>query len=132
MFDVLTLIVFVSMAYRIVTKVRRESAIFAEFKQSIALGYAALLFPLGPVFMLLFGARAPLIGIFLCAACYVPGLVLARRATRVFDRAGTDRVKTAKGAAWEAFATSIGGMAYATVALVFIVGMASLRGPTNI
>jgi len=129
--DILALIVFVGMAYRIFTAVRRESVIFAEFKQSTALGYAALLFPLGPISMLLIGTRAPLIGISLCAVCYIPALVLARRATSTFDRAGTDRVKTAKSVAWQAFTTAVGGLAYAAVVLVLALGVASLRGATN-
>lgn len=131
MLDIVALVVFVGMAYRIVTTVRRESAIFAEFKQSTALGYAALLFPLGPVFMLFFGTRAPLAGIFLCAACYLPGLVLARKATTVFGRAGTDRVRTADSAAWQAFATAVAGLTYAAVVLVLALGVASLHGPTD-
>src|SRR6266850_2145738 len=119
------------MTYRIVATVKRESTVFAEFKQSTAVGVSALLFPLGPVIMLLVGTRAPLIGILLCAACYVPGLVLARRAAAVFDQAGTDRVKAANGAAWQAFGTAIAGLAYAAVVFVLVVGMASLRGPTD-
>jgi hypothetical protein len=129
--DIVAFIIFSGMAYRIVVAVRRESAIFAEFKQSTALAYTALLFPLGPVVMLLIGIRAPLIGISVCAACYIPSLVLARRLAVGFDRAGTDRIKGASAAAWEAFGTAIAGLAYAAIVLVFIVGLGFLRGPTD-
>ena len=128
MLDIIAFIMFTGMAYRIVATVRRESAIFAEFKQSAAVGYSSLLFPLGPVIMLLVGARSPLIGILLCAACYVPGLILARRTATAFDRAGTDRVKSADGAAWQALGTAIAGLAYAAAALVWVVAVGSLRG----
>jgi len=129
--DIIAFIIFAGMTYRIVGTVRRESAIFAEFKQSTAVGYSALLFPLGPVIMLFVGARAPLIAIILCAACYAPGLVLARRATSGFDRAGTDRVQAASGAASQAFGTAIAGLAYTAAVLVFLVGLGSLRGVTD-
>jgi hypothetical protein len=81
--------------------------------------------------MLLAGTRAPVVGILLCAACYVPGLVLGRRAATGFDRAGTDRVMAANGAAWQVFGTAIAGLVYVAVVLVLVVGMASLRGPTD-
>jgi hypothetical protein len=129
--DVVAFIIFTGMTYRIVVTVKRESAVFAEFNQSMAVGYSALLFPLGPIIMFLVGTRMPVIGILLCAACYVPGLVSGRRATVGFDRTGTDRVKAANGAAWEAFGTAIAGLVYVAVILVLVVGMASLRGPTD-
>jgi hypothetical protein len=129
--DIVAFAIFAGMTYRIITTVRRESPIFREFRQSPAFGYWALLFPLGPVCMLFIGIRAPLIGILLCAACYVPGLLLARKVTKVFDCAGTDRVKTADGAAWQAFGTAIAGFVYAAVALILVLAVTSLRGPTN-
>src|SRR5687768_14845487 len=113
MLDVVALIVFAGVAYRTFMAVRRESAIFAEFKQSKALAYTALLFPLGPVAMLAIGMRGPIMAIPICAACYVPSLVLARRLTACFYRAGTDGVKGANVAAWEAFGAAIAGLAYA-------------------
>jgi hypothetical protein len=128
---VVALVIFTGMAYRILTTVKRESAVFAEFEQSTSVGYCALLFPLGPVIMLLIGMRAPLIGILLSAGCYVPGLVLARRATAAFDRAGTDRVQNANGAMWQALGAAIAGLAFAAVALVFVLAVGSLRGPTD-
>ena len=125
------LIVFTGIAYRVLLAVRHESSIFAEFEQSTAVAYTSLLFPLGPIFMLVVGLSAPLAGIAACAACYVPSLILGRRLTVKFDRAGTDRIKTANAAAWEAFGAAIAGLAYAAVALVFLVAAGSLRGPTD-
>ena len=107
MLDVVAFIIFTGMTYRIVASVKREAAIFAEFKQSKALAYGALLFPLGTRV----GAGSS--------------------SHRRFDVAGTDRVKAANSAAWEAFGTAITGLAYAAIALVFVVGLASLRGPTD-
>jgi hypothetical protein len=46
--DVVALIIFTGIAYRTFMTVRRESAIFAEFNQSTALAYTALLFPSVP------------------------------------------------------------------------------------
>jgi hypothetical protein len=129
--DIVALIIFVGIAYRTYMGIRRESAIFAEFQQSTALAYTALLFPLGPIAMLVIGIRAPIIAIPICAACYLPSLVLARRLTNRFDRAGTDRVKAANAAAWEAFGAAIAGLAYAALALALLVGVGLLRGPTD-
>jgi hypothetical protein len=129
--DIVAFIIFAVMTYRIVVAAKRESAIFAEFEQSRAFAYTALLFPLGPVVMLLIGIRVPLVGISLCAACYIPSLVLARRVTAGFDGAGTDRVKGANAAAWEAVGTAIAGLTYAAVVLVLVIGAGFLRGPTD-
>jgi hypothetical protein len=129
--DIVAFVIFAGMTYRIVATVKRESAVFSEFGQSTGVGYSSLLFPLGPVVLLLIGTRAPLIGMLLCVACYVPGLVLGRRATAAFDTAGTDRVKNANGAAWETLGTAIAGLVYAAVNLVLVIGVASLRGPTD-
>ena len=131
MLDIVAFILFTGMAYRIVATVKRESAVFAEFNQSTAFGYSAILFPLGPIIMPLVGTRAPVLGILLCAACYVPALILARRAAAGFDHAGTDRVKVANRAAWQAFGTAVAGLVYVAAILVLVVGMASLRGPTD-
>ena len=128
--DIVALIVFAWIGYRVLVAVRRESAIFAEFKQSTALAYTSLLFPVGPIAMLLIGLRAPLAGIAVCAACYLPSPVLGRRLMVVFDRAGTDRVRTANAAAWEAFGAAIAGLAYAAIALVFLIALGFLRGST--
>ena len=131
MLDIVAFIVFASMALRVVLAVKRESAIFAEFHQSQALAYAALLFPLGPVAMLVVGIRAPWVAVSVCAACYIPSLLLARNALARFERAGTDRTKPAMSAAWEALGTAIAGLAYAAVPLAFLLGLAFLRGPTD-
>ena len=131
MLDVVALILFAGIAYRTFMAVRRESVIFAEFNQSTTLAYTALLFPLGPIAMLVIGIRAPLIAVPICAVCYVPSLVLARRLTACFDRAGTDRVKAANAAAWEAFGAAIAGLAYAALAAVLILGVGLLRGPID-
>jgi len=129
--DIVAFIVFAGIAYRTVIAVRRESAILGEFNQSTALAYTSLLFPLGPVVMLLVGLKAPAIAIIFCTACYIPSLVLARRLTVAFGRAGTDRVKKANAAAWEAFGAAIAGLAYAAIPLLFVVGLGFLRGPTD-
>ena len=131
MLDIVAFIVFAGIAYRTVIAVRRESAILGEFNQSTALAYTSLLFPLGPVVMLLVGLKAPVIASIFCTACYIPSLVLARRLTVAFDRAGTDRVKKANAVAWEAFGAAIAGLVYAAIPLLFVAGLGFLRGPTD-
>jgi hypothetical protein len=131
MLDIVALLIFSGVAYRTFMTVRRESSILSEFGLSTTLAYTALLFPLGPVVLLLAAARVPIVGVALCAACYIPSLVLARKITATFDRAGTDRVKVASSAAWVALGTAIAGLVYAGVALALLMGLDLLRGPTD-
>src|SRR6266446_9983085 len=123
MLDIALLVLFCVMAYRIATAVKRESAIFLEVHQSRALGATALMFPIGPLAMLFLGAKSPLLAFVVCVACYLPSLLLARRITGVFERAGTDRVKEARSAVSQAFGTSLVGLIYAAIVFIYVVGI---------
>jgi hypothetical protein len=124
MLDLLLLIVFVVMAIRIVMSVLRNSTIFAEFQQSMALALLAPLFPIGPLVLLLLRGHSIPFAVTAASACYIPALVLARRQLRVFEHAGTDRVKEAMSAAYQALGTAIAGLIYiaAVVTLSYLMG----------
>jgi|SRR5882762_1602942 Ca2+/Na+ antiporter len=129
MFDIALFIVFGVMAVRVARIVRTESAIFLEFKQSRSIAALVFLFPLGPpVFFLATFRLGWLIAIVLATACYLPGLLVARRRVAAFERAGTDRVHQAKSAASQAFGTALIGLVYVAVQLVFILVRASQPG----
>lgn len=112
---------FVVMAYRIAKTVRRESAIFLEFKQPKTLGWLVFLFPCGPVIYFVLSYRAGFIGLILMALCFLPGCIAAKKRISAFDRAGTDRVNRAKSAAVQAFEMSIVGFVY--TASIFVLYM---------
>jgi hypothetical protein len=127
-FDLALLVLFCVMAYRIAAAVRRESSIFLEFHQSRALGVTVLLFPLGPIVMILFFRLSPLLALIACVACYLPSLVVARKAGAAFERAGTDRVRAASAATSQAFGTSLVGLVYAAIAFTIAFATYFLRG----
>jgi small-conductance mechanosensitive channel len=124
MLELSLIIVFGVMAVDIAREVKRESAIFLEFARSRSLALVVLLFPLGPIVYLVTGYTLGsgntlgwLTAVVATAACYLPGLVVARRVLFVFKRAGTDRVKAAQNAATRAFGAAIAGLVYAAVRL---------------
>ena len=120
MLDLLPILFFLAMAWRIARAVLRESAIFREFGQPRSLATLVLLFPLGPVAYLAAVLRLGWVpALIVAAACYLPALIAARRCLRAFDSAGTDRVRAAREAATEAFGTAMGGLIYVAVMLGF-------------
>ena len=123
---IILFVVFGVMAVRIARTVQAESAIFREFRQSRSIAALVFLFPLGPlVFMLGTYRLGWLIAVVLAAACYVPGLMVARGCVAAFERAGTDRVRPARNAVSQAFGTALAGLLYTGVLLVFFIAGAS-------
>ena len=123
MLDLVFLIVFVVLTHQVASAVRRESDIFLEFKQSRLLAVAALLFPFGPfVWFIIPRLGMPFwvgsVGMFLC---YVPAIVLARRASNAFDTAGTDRVKRAQEATSKAKLAALLGFIYMAIISIYTI-----------
>jgi hypothetical protein len=129
MLEAALFIAFGVMAVRIARAVHAEATIFLEFKQSRSIAALVFLFPLGPIVLLLGTFRLGwLVAVVLAAACYVPGLVVARRRLAAFERAGTDRVHPARSAVTQAFGTALAGLLYVAVVLCFYVVRASQQG----
>ena len=125
MIDLVIFIVFAVVAVRITSAISRESPIFIEFRQPTTLRLAALLYPLGPLILFIATLRIGfLLAAVLAVACYVPGLILARRLSKGLERAGTDRVKGAREVASTALIAALGGLIYVTVYLLLTTGMA--------
>lgn len=122
MITIVFLILFCVMGFRVALGVYRNSTIFREFDQSRALGALALLYPLGPLALMIsparFGWLPPFI---LAAACYIPALVVAKRVGQAFDRAGTDRVKAALTTVSQASISAMVGLLYVTGVLVVLI-----------
>ena len=131
MIDIALTVLFSVMAYRIATGVLRHSAVFGEFKQSRALGVLALLYPLGPLALFFLGVRLPEVAFVLAAACYVPGLLLARAHRLAFDRAGTDRVQAAMAVSTQAFGTALVGLLLVAFHLTYYLGIRFLPNMTD-
>lgn len=120
MLDIIFIVFFGVMAIRVAVAVVQESRIFREFNQSRSLALVVLLFPLGPIVYLASVFRLGwVIAVIAAAACYLPGLVIARQRLSAFERAGTDRVRKARNAATQAFGTAIAGLLYSAIVLVF-------------
>ena len=123
MLEMVLFIAFGVMAIRIARAVHAESAIFREFKQSRSIGALVFLFPLGPLVLLIGSFRLGwLVAGVLATACYVPALLVAKRRLAVFERAGTDRVHSARTAVSQAFGTALAGLLYVAVFLIFLIG----------
>jgi len=127
----LALIIFFSvMAYQVASIVVRESAIFREFGQSRLLGASALLFPFGP-FMWLIVPRLSvptLLGASVVFLCYLPAIILARRSARVFESAGTDRVRRAQEATTKAQLAGFIGFIYIAIVVAYALIIRSYAG----
>lgn len=120
MLDLILIIAFTVIAIRTSLIVIREAAVFREFNQSRSLALLVFLVPLGPIVYLVSVHRLGwLVAALGSAACYVPAFVAARRRLSAFDRAGTDRVNTARNAASHVVGAAIVGLVYCAVALAF-------------
>ncbi len=131
MLDIVLVIFFGFMAYRVASAVRRESPIFLEFHQSRALGVTVFLFPLAPIATLFLVARSPLLALIAGLACYLPSLLIAHRITGALERAGTDRVKEARAAASQAFGIALIGLIYAVGVFLYVAIVAVYFGGAN-
>jgi hypothetical protein len=119
MFEVLLIIIFGVMAFRVVIGVNREADLITELKLPMTLVAVMPLYPAGP-FLLLIGADSmpfPLAFI-AAAACFLPGLLIANRFLKGVKAVGTERVKALRGVATEAFGTAIAGLAYVGINLI--------------
>lgn len=128
MLDLLLVIVFGIMSYRVAAAVRREARVLNEFKQTTNLAWLVLLFPLGPLVLLAGAARLPFpVAFLVAAACYVPALLLARRQNHVLEAARTDRVRRARTATSQVVVLGFAGLAYVAVALIIAFGVTTIE-----
>ncbi len=120
MLDYLLLITLLVLSVRAFQALNRESLIFDEFAITNHLKYLVLLYPLGPLALLLGRTRlqpAALIG--LVATIYIASIILASRQTEALERTGTDRVNPALAAISIATTGAIVGVVYLSLVSVF-------------
>ena len=117
--DLILFIVFLIVGVRVALSVRRESAIFDEFKGPISLFWLVLLVPLSPIVLMIapiqFGWLSAAI---LASACCIPALVQSRRSISVFETSGTARSDTALKSSHTAFGLSLAGLIYVCIFVV--------------
>jgi hypothetical protein len=103
---------YVGLAIRTTRLIARDRALFKEFNVPTTLGVWVWLFPV-PAIMALFPASVLSCLMFGCGAAipfFVPGLVAASHARRLFQTAGTDRVDRAQRGADEVVLGAIIGI----------------------
>jgi hypothetical protein len=121
MLDIVLFIGFVLVSARVASSVRRELPVFEEFKQPKSLALFVLLFPIGPVALLVLPHRVGwLPAAILAVACYLPALLTSRQRIAAFEISGTDRTDAALKSAHLAFGASLVGLIYVSIFVVLI------------
>lgn len=126
MIDISIFIVLLYVAVKTVASIRSNSDIFIEYGQSRILSGLVLLYPVGPILLLLGREIYPSVLFSLAYMCYLPSLVVAIRQNRVFDCAGTDRVNGAKSSLSLATTGSIIGLLYISVIVVLAITISAI------
>lgn len=121
MLDIIFLICFSVMTYRILKALKQEDAIFAEFKLPRTLNMTVSLLPLGPISMLFLIGSSPLLALIAGLACYLPNFFTARKISQTLEYAGTDRVHGARAVVSQAFGTALVGLIYTIGVFLFVV-----------
>jgi hypothetical protein len=125
-FDIAIFIFLVVMSIRVISASSREAEIFREFNQSRLLALLSLLFPLAPLVMLFGLSKLGLVvSDVLAVLCLAPGLIVARRNMRAFERSGTDRVTGAIDVASQAITAAIAGLVYVAAVAILVLTWAS-------
>jgi hypothetical protein len=128
MIDILLILVLSVLTVRGFAALRRESAVRSEFGQSGLLDALVLLYPLGPL-MLLIGPRfAPAVVVFFVAALlYAVSIFVASKQRNALECAGTDRVSNALEATSSATLGAIVGIIYVALVAIFVLLVHSLN-----
>jgi hypothetical protein len=113
--ELVVLIVFAAVSFRLVKSISRDSPIRKEFGVSNSLPFAVALFPVGAALVPIAPAIEGSLLYVAAAALYAPAFVLARRQERVLEVAGTDRVNGARQTIAQVFAGALCGLIYVAV-----------------
>jgi hypothetical protein len=127
MLDLVLLIFFFVMSYRVFVGIRREAIILDEFRLKNGIARAALLFPFGPLILLIGPSRLAFpLAYIVATACYLPAFLIARRYTSVLEIAGTDRVQVVQATVQQASGTALLGLAYVGVMFIWFFAAATI------
>jgi hypothetical protein len=121
MLDILLILVLSAFAIRGFAALRRESGVRREFGQSSLLEVLVLLYPLGPLLLLIGPRFAPAALSFFCAALlYVIAILVASKQRNALECAGTDRVNSALEATSSATSGAMVGIIYVALVTIFV------------
>ena len=120
MLDIALFITLFALGLRAFLGLRRESAVRREFGQSGLLDVLVLLYPLGPIVLLVGSLLVPRVALLVCVgAFFIAAWVASSKQREALERAGTDRVKDALAATSSATLGAMVGTIYIGVACVF-------------
>ena len=120
MLGIALLIVLLILGIKAFLALRRETAVRREFGRSGLLDVLVLLYPLGPLALLVGPFFLPQLLLFACVTgLYVAALVVASKDRNVLECAGTDRAKDALSATHAASLGAVVGIIYVGLAGTF-------------
>jgi len=127
MLDILLILVLLVLTIRGFSALRRESIVRREFGQSGLLDVLVLLYPLGPLVLLIGPRFVPAVFVFFCAALlYAVPIFVASKQRNALECAGTDRVGNALEATSSATLGAIVGIIYVALVVIFVLLVHSL------
>jgi len=127
MLDILLILVLLVLTIRGFSALRRESIVRREFGQSGLLDVLVLLYPLGPLVLLIGPRFVPAVFVFFCAALlYAVPIFVASKQRNALECAGTDRVGNALEATSSATLGAIVGIIYVALVAIFVLLVHSL------
>lgn len=129
--DLIAIIVVFGASARAGLELWRSRAILAEFGVSRALPVTVALYPLGILGIVVLPFLVGIaLSFALAVATLVPGVLLARRAGKTLQRAGTDRTRGAQNAASTLVACGVGAVLYAV--LVYAMALAASHSSESV
>ena len=130
MLGIALLILLLVLGLRAFLALRRETVVRREFGQNATLDWVVLLYPLGPLTLLLGPRWLPQTLCFVVvAAFYICALVLSSRQRTALECSGTDRVKGALEATSSASLGAIVGIIYVCLSGIFVLVALGIRSP---
>ncbi len=130
MLGIALLILLLFLGIRAFLALRRETVVRREFGQAATLDWIVLLYPLGPLALLLGPHWLPqTLCLLVVAAFYVGAFILASRQRASLECSGTDRVKGALEATSAASLGAIVGIIYVCLAAIFALVAFGIRSP---
>lgn len=129
MLDIVCLIGFIIMSFKLIKALLNESEIHKEFNVPGGTVASVWLFSLGPVSVItltyVLGWLPPLI---IACICYIPALITSRKAIYILEKSGTSRTKNALNATNQVFGAAMLGLIYVALHLVLQVFSFGISG----
>jgi len=130
MLDIALLIVLFALGIRAFVGLRKESTVRKEFGYVRSLDWLTILYPLGPITLLVGQTFIPrLFLLIFVASFYACALLMASRQRNLLECSGTDRVRYALAATSSASLGALVGIIYVALAGIFVLLAQGIRSP---